>query len=142
MLKSIRLLTTITICAVLLVGSGCGTKSDMPETAEVQGTVTLDSKPLANAKILFMPEEGQTSEAVTDEAGKYVLRYKGDIMGAKVGKHKVTISTFEEAVLNDMGQPEGGKPELVPTKYNTATTLEVTVDPEKTDPINFDLKSK
>lgn len=114
---------------------GCsGTPSDQPVTGEVEGIVTLDGNPLANARVIFVPQEGgQASDAVTDDSGRYVLRYKRDIMGAKIGQHTVTVTTFEAQELDDFGKPTGGRPELVPAQYNENSTLVVEVKKGKND---------
>ena len=97
---------TLTVAAVLV--SGCGPKSDMPEVAPVKGKVTLDGKPMVMARIYFTPEGGgQSSEAVTNASGEYELVYKRDIMGAKIGKHTVRITTYEEPEVTDDGKVVG-----------------------------------
>lgn len=105
--------------------AGCGSESDLPETAPVRGVVTLDGQPVAMARIYFSPQDGgQTSEGLTDPAGRYELRYKRDVMGAKLGKHKVVITTYEEPTREDDLSVSGGVPERIPRKYNEQTTLE------------------
>ena len=127
-----RLARRLTLLIGLLLVAGCGTTSDMPEVAPVRGKVTLNGKPLIMAKIIFAPVEGgQSSEAVTNANGEYDLVYKRDIMGAKVGKHKVMITTFELPEVTDDGKVLGGKPELVPPQFNSQTTLEKEVKPEE-----------
>ena len=114
---------TLTVAAVLV--SGCGPRSDLPEVAPVKGKVTLDGKPMVLARIYFSPEGGgQSSEAVTNASGEYELVYKRDIMGAKIGKHTVRITTYEAPEVTDDGKVVGGKPELVPSQYNANSTLQ------------------
>ena len=43
-----------------------------PEIASVEGTVTMDGKPLANATVLFVPENGRPAGGRTDERGHYL----------------------------------------------------------------------
>ncbi|WP_166822912.1 transthyretin-like family protein [Thalassoroseus pseudoceratinae] len=115
---------------LVIFAYGCsGTPDDQPETGTVTGVVLLDDKPLPDARVLFSPtSSGQSSEGVTDENGKFELRYKRDIMGAKVGEHLVKISTFEQPVIGDDGRPSGGRPELVPQEYNETSSLKRTVE--------------
>jgi len=119
------------LLGLLPLCSGCGGgASDQPELGQVKGVVTLGGEPLPDARIVFSPVEGgQSSEATTDAQGNYELVYRGDEKGAKVGEHKVFISTFEESVLDDSGKSTGGREELVPEQYNRNTTLTVTVEP-------------
>ncbi|QDU36242.1 hypothetical protein Mal4_05260 [Maioricimonas rarisocia] len=126
---------------LLPLAVGCGGTSDQPELGEVTGVVTLDGEPLADARVVFSPVEGgQSSEATTDAQGKYALVYRGEQMGAKIGEHKVFVSTFEEAVLDDFGKPTGGREELVPEQYNRSSTLTVEVKPGDNE-IPLDLNS-
>lgn len=120
----------VMLLGILPLCSGCGGgASDQPEIGHVTGVVTLGGEPLADARVVFSPVEGgQSSEATTDEQGRFELVYRGDLKGAKVGEHKVFISTFEESVLDDSGRPTGGREELVPEQYNRNTTLTVTVE--------------
>lgn len=124
---------TYLVLSTLLI-LGCGQSSDRPETGEVSGVVTLDGDPLPEARVVFAPTEGgQSSEATTDANGHYELVYRGDEMGAKVGEHKVYVSTFEEEYLDDTGKMIGGREELVPQQYNTNTTLTKEVKPGAND---------
>ncbi len=129
---------------LLLLASGCGGTSG-PELANVTGTVTLDDKPLADAAVVFAPE-AQGDEQVrpalgrTDQNGKYSLGYSSSRSGARPGKYKVSISTYQETSEDKDGNETPGVPERVPDVYSSKSTLtaEVTLDGR---PINFDLKS-
>src|SRR5262245_25108766 len=90
--------------AIVLLGcvavalSGCGRWGAAP----VSGKVTLNGKPLANAKVTFQPigtggkEAGPASVGETNAAGEYTLTMirKGGA-GAVVGKHRVTITALQ-----------------------------------------------
>lgn len=130
--------SSLVLIPLFLIGCGGG-PNDTPETAEVSGVVTLDDEPLPDAEVVFQPENGRPSQAVTNEKGVYTLKYSKDINGAKIGKHTVRIKTGK-IISKDDGTEEK-IPEKVPEKYNAKTTLEVEVKPEN-EPINFDLKTK
>jgi hypothetical protein len=134
---------TVAVVLVALVGlwlPGCGSKGTA--LGEVEGTVTLDDEPLAGATISFSPEGGgRTSSAITDEAGRYRLEFTADKPGALVGKHKVTITTFEEGELDDSGKLVGNVPEKVPAKYREESPLVREVKSGK-QTINFKLESE
>ncbi|MCL4206743.1 MAG: carboxypeptidase regulatory-like domain-containing protein [Pirellulaceae bacterium] len=103
--------------------SGCSGSSS-PPLGQVEGTVTLDGQPVAEARVYFSPVEGgRTSEALTDSSGRYVLQYSGTDAGAIVGEHVVRITTYEEPISEDDGSVSGGVPERIPDKYNTNSTL-------------------
>ncbi len=107
----------------VLVGvlAGCGNS----KLGRVEGTVLLDGEPLEGAVVTFYPmHAGAASYGRTDARGHYELRYNRQEMGAEVGKHKVEITTYEEG--GDYGP---GRKELLPTRYNYETELEVEVQP-------------
>lgn len=160
------LLTTMTVCCIGCSGSG-GNDIDL---GQVSGVVTMDSKPLPNAIVVFMPEKGNPSSGRTDSNGNYELAYLGDLKGAIIGSHKVSITTkaaadstqpldddadFSKSDLADtknvslqpadesdasIQKPSKNK-EPIPAKYNSKTELKgEVVAGENT--LNFDLKSK
>ncbi|QDS86924.1 hypothetical protein EC9_10990 [Rosistilla ulvae] len=114
-----RVLTASTaLCAVLaLLLAGCGGPSDQPDLGLVTGVVSVDGAPVESLLVTFVPDNGRPSSGVTDAQGQYELNYIGDSMGAKVGHHKVQISTL------DIGEPNRPKKEMLPSKYNTQTEL-------------------
>ena len=107
------------VLAVLLAAaSGCG-KSKL-KTAEVEGTVTLDGKALANAVVTFTPVvkgenfEAPASSGKTDDKGhfKLVVISTGE-SGAVVGKHQVVATrNYEEAEGEDSDVAEYDDDEL------------------------------
>lgn len=117
---------------------GCG--PDGPEIARVEGTVTLDNKPLPNAIIMFVPVGGRPSVSETDANGRYVLEFSGGRKGAIPGVNRVEINTGRLAYEKD-GKNYPAVKESVPAKYNRFTTLEFDVEAGKKNIANFDLKS-
>ncbi|TWT42719.1 DUF4198 domain-containing protein [Botrimarina hoheduenensis] len=71
--------------------------------AQVEGQVTLDGKPLSNAKVMFAPvaaageiEAGKAAFGLLDSEGRFTLStYKQDD-GAVVGEHWVTVVNLAE----------------------------------------------
>jgi len=135
-----RLGIAVNLANIALI-CGCAA-SDVPETGEVVGVVTLDGQPVPQATVEFAPEEGRTSIGETNEKGEYVLRYTPKIAGAKVGKHVVRISTYRQGT-GDPGDsnrvPE--VPEKFPEKYNKKSTLTEDVEAGKNE-FDFTLDSK
>jgi len=124
----------------LAVSQGCSPGG--PALGRVEGTVTLDGVPLGGARVVFTPVDGgRPSMAVTDGSGHYELEFAGGIRGAVVGKHKVSISTFEAGEKDDSGKLVGHVPERVPPKYNLETTLEQEVK-RGSQVIDFKLESR
>ncbi len=127
---------------ILLLGplAGCGSG-----TAAVSGQVLLNGKPLPGAHVTFQPdsagqlEPGPGSYGKTDEEGRYSLRVTGqDHAGAVVGRHKVRISLRQSP--DKGGKAEGGRPrEMLPPRYNGATTLSCDVPAAGLTDANFQL---
>lgn len=126
------------VVGVVIAVAACSGPSDRPELAPVEGTVTLDGKPLAGVQVVFGPEKGRSSFALTDAQGHYVLGYTFDVPGAVIGNHKVAIST----PLEDESDPDALKfVDPIPARYNTQTTLTAVVNPGP-NVIDFPLESK
>lgn len=118
----------------LLMGCAGGTDKKLPDLAPVTGVVTLDGKPLKDVVVVFEPKEkGSNSTGTTDENGKFELSY-ADKTGAAVGSHTVRITNANEA--------EVPVEQLLPAKFNSASTLTATVEKGKTNEFTFDLKLK
>lgn len=110
------------LCAVLLVIVGCGRSKPNFEFGTVEGTVTLDGKPLAGAAVVFEPGVGRPSYGSTSESGEYSLTYRGNPWGAIVGHHTVRITT--EAVLeNSPDAPPVFLKERLPQRYHSKSIL-------------------
>lgn len=81
----------IALIAILI--AGCTAKAPGPA---VEGVVTLDGQPLANANVQLIPQGenmGQTGFGKTDAAGKFVIgSADGKQKGAAPGEYKVVIS--------------------------------------------------
>ena len=124
--SQVWLALTLGMCLAL----GCSGADPGPELAEVTGTVTLDNQPLPNARVVFLPEDGPASAAITNDAGEYELMGKSGVKGGVPGKNRVEISTDLD------GTRDRAKEKALP-KYNTASTLEAQVELGSN---NFDFK--
>jgi len=82
---------------VLVTGCGGG-----PNTADVEGVVTIDGKPVPGVEITFQPVDGgRASVGVTDETGRYRLNYSPSASGALIGDHRVTIVAVDAELADD-----------------------------------------
>jgi hypothetical protein len=123
--------------AYMLVVTGCGGgRSDL---AAASGTVKLDGQPLADALVEFVPQgtQGVVSLGRTDTSGKYYMMASRSAKGASRGENKVRITTYE--ILDEGGKQKVVR-ERVPTKYNSATELVVTVK-SGSNKFDFDLST-
>ncbi|WP_339730538.1 hypothetical protein [uncultured Gimesia sp.] len=138
-----------TVCKVFVVGFltlgvwGCGGGSDLPPLGQVSGIVTLDGQPLEHAQLIFQPENGRPSVGETDSEGNYELVFTGTASGALLGPHKVVITSAVDAFSDETGEGKDRKarPEVLPAKYHSKTTLTAVVEPGSNQ-IDFPLTSK
>jgi hypothetical protein len=114
------------LTGLILAGLSCGCGgSERPELATVRGKVTLKGQPVPLAKVIFMPVNGsQSSSGETGPSGDYELYFRYEEPGAEIGKHKISISTYEPPEVTDDGKKQGGRAEMVPKQYNTESSLE------------------
>lgn len=135
------------IFVTLLSAVGCGGEFRL---APVEGVVTLDGEPLANASVYFQPKRngespivGPPSIGVTDSEGRFEMLTTSQSDGAVVGPHVVSISTFEERMVNPQksDRTEVVSEELVPSRYRNRSELTFTVPTGGTDNANFQLQT-
>lgn len=126
------------LLCVLMLG-GCGPKG--PEIASVTGKVTIDGKPLVNATVVFIPENGRPAGGRTNEKGEYVLNFVDDQQGAIPGKNAVRITTKRDAEETPDGKKIPAVKESIPSKYGSQSTLTFDVVAGKKNVANFDLTS-
>lgn len=139
-------LSLLSLLPSLLAFTGCG--GEHYPVAPVSGRVTLDGKPLADARIGFEPRRqgnnpnaGPGSYAKTDADGRYELKTLAGQSGAVVNTHDVWIRTHV-APANRSGEIIDSTPERVPAKYNDASILTFEVTPDGTDQANFELDDR
>ena len=79
---------------VLVTVVGCGGGGEDIGAVPVEGTVTMDGKPLAGAAVAFVgtTEGTRAAAGVTDESGKFVLTTVEQGDGAIPGEYKVTVT--------------------------------------------------
>ena len=126
--------------ALMLASVGCSKSGDQPDLGKVSGTITMDGSPVVGKQVTFAPDEGRGSHGITDSQGKYELMYMADTKGAKVGNHKVYITTPTNE--EDDSDPDAVLvEETIPAKYNKSTTLTADVKSGK-NTFDFQLESE
>jgi hypothetical protein len=113
------------LAVAVTAASGCN-RSGL-DLAPVQGVVTYNGAPLAEAGILFKPEQGPFAMGETDANGRFTLM-TANLEGALIGNHQVAISKADTIVKHIPGQPMpvyNTKP-LIPKKYFNGATSELT----------------
>ena len=96
---------------LLLLAAGCG--GDAEQTAEVQGRVYYQGKPLESGTVVFVPDpsrggSGPLARAEIQADGRYRLR-TGDKSGAVPGWHRVTVAP---------GGPAGSPTRTLPPRFS------------------------
>jgi hypothetical protein len=137
---------------------GCGSDLNL---APVEGMVTFQGKPLANATVTFIPKgEGSLGVGITDEEGSFSILTGGQA-GVTPGMCAVTVSKMEssgggQAALEKMSEADrqkmmmsgkmqgvmNGTPKsAIPAQYGNAMTsglsFEVMKDGENNFPITL-----
>jgi len=144
----------IGVGAALMVVSfgGCSDSAKPYWTAPVGGVIRLDGKPLAGARVTFMPvpnaqesrQSGPEATGDTDASGRYSLKTVFGDAGASVGKNRVMVSTRKTEL--DPNNPEKSREvakEQVPGKYFTdQAPLWFEVPREGTKAADFELTTR
>lgn len=127
---------------------GCGPDlSHLPKTVKAEGIVLLDGKPVEEATVVCIPEDGSENgaSAKSDADGKFSLRSFDEKEGAVPGKFRVTVrktvleQTDKNADIGTVNVSYG-----VPQKYSGGGTspLRLTIPEEDITDIKFELSSK
>ena len=147
-------LFTIVACLVFPLFLGCGQGAKFG-TDYVEGIVTLDGVPLADASVSFSPKDagmGKFANGRTDSSGHYTLTAQqggGQGKGTTPGEYIVLVTKFEQVKLDTPRKNLGGGPPIttetvnkLPKAYNdvNAAKLTATVAAGK-NKLDFDLKS-
>jgi hypothetical protein len=121
------------LAASLLLLTGCG---GGPDLVSVSGEVTYDGAPVAEGQIVFADVDGvaPTSHAPI-ASGKYKIETPAGAKKVRITATKETGKILEGA----MGAEVPELVDLIPAKYNTATTLSAEIAADRLDPLNFHL---
>lgn len=116
----------VVTCSVAFVGC-----NHEPPPLPIEGVVSLDGQPLAEAQVTFQPKNGfrgyNSAAGMTDKQGRFTLTNGSGTAGLCEGEYVVT---FSKAVLpNGKPLPAGAKPseagarELLPERYRDPQAL-------------------
>lgn len=142
-----RSIACVFAAAVVLSFCGCGGPFQL---APVSGVVSLNGEPLEGAMVRFQPQRsgaevvlGPASLGVTDSAGRYSLQTHTRETGAVVGAHSVSISTFDQRLVDpkNSDKVEVVSKERVPKQYHSPSELRFDVKKGQNE-ANFDLVGK
>jgi len=124
----IRFGSLFVICLSIL---GCGKPTPVPVT----GLVTVDGKPTAGVRVVFLPDTSSfdperhgAASALTDAEGRFTLKSSNGSEGIWPGSYKVTFSLWVEKNSKKPIAPDakpsevpGGVINLLPSKYESSS---------------------
>ena len=133
------------ICSLMLLAlAGCPARREEPKLVPVQGTVTMDGKPLAGASLMF----GGVAFGETDANGHYELS-RGEKRGVPAGEYTVVIEKWTEPdgsvyrSAEGVSPMEAGATQQIPARYSNPEQSELKKKvPDGGGTIDFELKSK
>ena len=130
----------VLVLVALLAAGGCSSGF-----VEVSGRLTHKGQPVPSTLVKFMPDDGRRAgKGVTDDDGRFVLRYSRDQTGATPGPCTVCLS-YSVSMEEELGQikPKAG-PELkkVIAKYADPATskLHYEITTKSSQVIDIDLE--
>lgn len=133
------------IAAIVLLPLASACNRNPLNLQEATGAVTLDSQPLDNGTIRFIPigDKGVLGSAEI-AAGKYVIPAE---KGLSPGNYKVQISSADQNSVRvaqplQMGDSPPPFKERIPEKYNIRSELTVEVKSDGGNVFDFDLSSR
>ena len=110
----------------------------------IEGTVTLDGRPLEKGYISFRPQLGTPGPAAGAEIldGKFAIPAEGGTFG---GTFRVEITasrkTGQKVMDRFSGQPVDAYAQFIPAKYNSQTELQAEVNPDAPNRFEFAITS-
>ena len=128
-------------CCLLLL-SGCG-GSDGRQS--IEGTVTLDGKPMEKGQVNFMPLPGTQGPTAGSEIkdGKFTIAAKG---GTFAGKFRVEITASRPSGKKVPDQFSGemvdAYEQFIPERYNRQSELEAEVKADAPNRFEFAITSE
>jgi hypothetical protein len=129
-----RMLGMIVLAAWVL---GCGAGTPTYPTARLEGSVTLDDKPIPEGNLQFVPQDaGRAAIAATPIVdGRYVAE------AVPCGQLRVLLTATKNTgrMIKDYSTPRPEVINLIPGKYRVGIPIEVTGDNAN---MNFALRSR
>ena len=136
-LRGLGVIRIVVLSAIPCIAVGCGGRQT------VEGTVTLDDRPLEQGYINFRPTSAAKGPPVGGpvEQGKYAIQPESPLEGGfrveitAMGKTGRKVSDGTGARIDIEGQ-------VLPARYNTESKLQEEIKPRQRNEFLFSLKSK
>ena len=127
---------------LILLASGCGGSGGRQG---LQGTVTLDGKPLPRGAIRFVPTGGTGGPSAGGEIEGGAFDIESS-KGVLPGSFRVEITASRKTGRKVRDRASGEMTEMfaqyLPPRYNVNSELTAEVKPSGSDPFEFDLHSR
>ena len=132
-------LVAIAIMVLVVVGAGWFIFF-RSSTAHVSGQVTLDSKPVPHANIVFIGEDAKNEAPIVAQAdGSGYYRLVGNVeAGIPLGKYKVAVT---QMTLKDGTIPQGEQLDQARAKGLLSNYLPKVYEERSTTTLQFDVRS-
>jgi hypothetical protein len=130
----------ILLFATAIGAVGCGGGDGLSKVL-VSGSVTYDGKAVEKGQIRFVPQDGTTGPITiaSVDGGRYTTESSG---GVPVGAHRVEIKGYDAHEYQTAPTGPGSPPvkQLLPDKYNRASTLTAELTKESGETLDFALE--
>ncbi len=134
-----RLRLGVLLTSLAFVFTGCGAKSQGPQTTTVSGPITLDGAAISEGHIIFKRLDGNLkSFGGQIKNGHYSIQ-------AEPGEVAVSVVATREVpgkFSTENGMKEPLVESYIPERYNSKTELKLTVTDQKQQSAPFELTSK
>lgn len=137
------LLIMATLSCATLFTTGCS--DPPPPTYPIAGEVTLDGKPLATGVLTLVPvKQGAGVPPIEIVDGRFASPV---IQAPQAGDYRVEISAFEKTgrLISDpdlAGVKTEETRQIIPSRYNTQSTLSLNLPGDNYQSLSFALKRK
>ena len=120
----LRIVASLALLFLPIV-TGCG---DGVERILVSGNVTHQGQPVAEGTIRFLPQKGTKAPVVSGviKDGKYDTKAT---KGVQPGSYRVEIRAYNPDEPKPVGPLAPPRQQLLPPRYNSQSTLEITIEP-------------
>lgn len=134
----------LTLAAILVCWVCSGCSPDRPQRQAVQGTLTLDGKPLNGVVLVFTPTgAGQVGATTVVVAGEFSM---DRTLGPSAGKHFVTLDVIQPDLEEYTQLRQVGKRPLsslqLPSRYSKLGLLDADVQADSENVFTFNLRSR
>jgi hypothetical protein len=137
MLEHPSILRLPLLIALASVTAGCfGPPTVTYTMIPVEGTVTLEGEPLANADVMFDSPDGPRGFGTTDDSGRFTVITRQYGAGLPAGTYRVLVTGSEKTRIRG-----SAKPVLLAPAYRESGVGRVTIAAGAA-PLSFDLEAK